>query len=263
MSHRLYSLEKASHQGKEAVRTWFEDHLLRLKIDDLLAKKSGGCPCQACHELQHGAFKRVLELIGKERLHETISQILQKAPRLSMQNASVAWVFNLWFEGHDPGVFVRPLSINARPLINFLNQLSKEQKAKLHNDPVFKRFIADGTSVAEALRYFDLADTVVKRTLVNARYSAEMAWVHDFIAKLEPEKPVVDLTLPFGQRWGMFLEGKRYQFIRAFFTLPDDRSELVESIPRLRLQERLSMQSHAAKCLGSGSKKVLQETLAR
>lgn len=230
MSHRLYELERASRKGSNEVFAWLKVNLLRLKIGELLAKPHGNSPCQTCHEPQYMAFKNALAIIGKESFHIIISNILQHASHLTIQNASVAWVFRQWLEGHDPDRFVRPVSLSAPSVADLLNSLPPEHLTKLQNDSAFRKFVEDGREVAEALRYFGLPDAAIQKTLDMARYPREVAWLQDFVAKLESGRPVVDLTLPFEQRWNMFLDGRMYQFISCYFQLPEDRQMLEEFV---------------------------------
>lgn len=231
MSHRLYELERASRKGSTEVYAWLKANLLRLKIGELLAKPHGNCPSHACHEPQYAAFKSALAVVGKESFHTIISNTLQHASHLTIHNASVAWVFRQWLEGHDPDRFVRPVSLSAPSVAGLLAALPPEHLTKLQNDAAFRKFVEDGRQVAEALSCFGLPEAAIHKTLDMARYPREVAWLQDFIAKLESGRPVVDLNLPFEQRWQMFLDERMYQFIACYFQLPEDRQMLEDSIP--------------------------------
>lgn len=226
MSHRLFDLERAAAKGADAIRAWFEENLLFLRAWELLCKPRGRCACQLCHEPQYVAFAKALEVSSKKALRTILGEIFRNSPHLTIQNASVAWVFHCWLEGSNPGVLIRPISLKAPFITRLLADLSQEKSQKLQNDPVFQRFIADGSLVAEALTYFGLTKEGVFKVFELARYPREVGWIGDFIAKLDSGMPALDLDLPFDQRWQLFLNDRQYRYATAYFRLPGDRPAL-------------------------------------
>jgi hypothetical protein len=229
MSHKLEPLKLATQKGPLAISGWFKDNLLLLKCSDLLTA-GFNCPCQACHKPQYSAFKETLVNIGKKALAEIIREEFQRTKEISLENAKVALVLQQWLEGIDLGCQIHPLNSNYPALQEIIKSLQQDKVEKLTRSEIYRNGLADFFSIVSALEFFGVDQTVIDGSIHSWCYGNALSRLHKFVEQLESPKPEIDLNLSFEQRWQQFQEDKKYQFVRCYFDLNQDRDTLLTAI---------------------------------
>ncbi|ALC16586.1 hypothetical protein DSOUD_1811 [Desulfuromonas soudanensis] len=264
MSHPLYGLQKAADKSAEAAEIWLRQNLPRLRQRDILRTVNGDCSCPTCHDKQFGAFSAAKKCLGEERFQKIIGETLKGLSVLSIHNSEVALVFSLWLQGADPDKKISPLFPEIEPCLSIVKNLPGDVRKKLLNDPTFKHFVKDSESIVGALAFFRLSADRIETSKRGFSYSPAIKWLNSYVAQLQTARPDVDRSLPFQERWHLFVGGNPYQGIRDYFSLPEDRealqailsahpaaAKIVESIPEGKVMWKRLKKNLLEKLAGS------------
>ncbi len=168
--------------------------------------------------------------MGKNALTEIIREEFLRTKKISLENAKVALVLQQWLEGIDLGCQIRPLDSNCSALQEIIKPLQQDKLEKLTKSEIYRNGLADFFSVVSALEFFGVDQTVIDDSIHSWRYVNVLSCLQKFVEQLESPKPEIDLNLSFEQRWQKFLEDKKYQFVRCYFDLNQDRGPLLTAI---------------------------------
>jgi hypothetical protein len=262
MSHPLYGLQKAADESPVAAENWIRQNLPRLRQRDILRTINGDCSCPTCHEKQFSAFSAAKKCLGKDRLRELIGETLRDLSALSIHNSEVALVFSLWLQGSDPDKKISPLFLDIEPCFSIVKNLPGHVRKKLLNDPTFKHFVKDSESIVGALAFFGSAADKIETAKRGFSYSPAIKWLNSYVVQLQSARPDIDRSLPFQERWHLFVGGNSYQGIRDYFSLPEDREALQAILPAHPAATKIVESIPEGKVMWKRLKKNLLEKLA-